>query len=623
MGEMTLRWDGTAAPPDHMPPAADAPGRDPRTEDDGWIDPGGLSPDPSLVALLPPTFLLEEGLLPWRRSGAATVVLCAFPRRSIRHLPRLRTALGGPVRLARTEPAMLARALQEVAGRPLALQAEKLRPAAASCRSLPGARIAGLSWLGGLALLAYALIEPLVVMGTLAALVALVLFLSAGLRVVAAWAVLRRDRPRTSSRVVPARLPVISLLVPLYHEAEVAGTLLPRMDALDYPRDRLDLCLILENDDDLTRAALERSELPPWARVVEVPEGTLRTKPRALNYALGFARGSIIGIYDAEDVPRPDHLRVVATTFAQRWPGTACLQGALDYFNHDRNWLARCFALEYASWFRVLLPGLERLGFALPLGGTTLFLRREALEAVGGWDAHNVTEDADLGILLARHGYRTEMIPITTDEEANARPWPWVRQRSRWLKGYAMTWAVHMRHPGKLWRDLGPKRFLGFQVMFAGTILQFALAPLLWSFWMIPLGLPHPLAAVVPERLLVLLSVLFLTTQVLDLAYAWMGARRAGKERLALWAPALLLYFPLCTVALYRALWEVARDPFRWDKTAHGLDLPSQVAAPPQPVLPRLDGRAEATRPPASPRRRRDAGTALGEASARTATLEA
>jgi hypothetical protein len=140
---------------------------------------------------------------------------------------------------------------------------------------------------------------------------------------------------------------------------------------------------------------------------------------------------------------------------------------------------------------------------------------------------------------------------------------------------------------------------------------------------MIPLGLPHPLAAVVPERLLVLLSVLFLTTQVLDLAYAWMGARRAGKERLALWAPALLLYFPLCTVALYRALWEVARDPFRWDKTAHGLDLPSQVAAPPQPVLPRLDGRAEATRPPASPRRRRDAGTALGEASARTATLEA
>jgi cellulose synthase/poly-beta-1,6-N-acetylglucosamine synthase-like glycosyltransferase len=374
---------------------------------------------------------------------------------------------------------------------------------------------------------------------------------------------------------------VISLLVPLYRETEIAGTLLARMDALDYPRDRLDLCLILEDDDRLTRETLERAIVPSWARIVEVPEGTLRTKPRALNYALNFARGSIIGVYDAEDVPAPDHLRCVAETFAQRWPGTACLQGSLDYFNHDANWLARCFALEYASWFRVLLPGLQRMGLALPLGGTTLFLRREALAAVGGWDAHNVTEDADLGILLARHGYRTEMIPIATQEEANARPWPWVRQRSRWLKGYAVTWAVHMRRPKRLWRDLGPRRFLGFQIMFAGTLLQFALAPLLWTFWLVPLGLLHPLATLLAPSLLVALSILFLASQLLDLAYAWIGARRAGKPGLALWAPTLMLYFPLATLASYRALWEVVHRPFRWDKTTHGIHLPAEVVAQP------------------------------------------
>ena len=604
MGEMTRLWDGTEDPPDHMAPEGDAPGRDMAREDEGWIDPGGLGPDPCLVAALPPVFMIEEGLLPWRRTGTATVVLCAFPRRSVRHLPRLRSALGGPVRLARTEPGVLARALRDHAARPLVHEAERLRPAAASCRSLPGRKIAIGAALGTLALLTYAALEPLTMLGALLGVATMVLIASSGLRLAAAWVTLRSDRPRTGASVVPARLPVISLLLPLYREAEVVGTLLPRLDALDYPRDRLDVCLILEHDDDLTRRALDRSALPSWARVVEVPEGTLRTKPRALNYALNFARGSVIGIYDAEDLPSPDHLRVVASTFAQRWPGTACLQGALDYFNHDSNWLARCFALEYASWFRVLLPGLQRLGFALPLGGTTVFLRREALEAVGGWDAHNVTEDADLGILLARHGYRTEMIPITTQEEANARLWPWVRQRSRWLKGYAVTWAVHMRRPDRLWRDLGPKRFIGFQVMFAGTILQFALAPLLWSFWLIPLGLPHPFAQVLPAGVLVLLSTVFLATQALDLAFAWIGARRAGKAHLALWAPTLALYFPLCTLALCRALWDMARDPFRWDKTTHGLDVPADAAAAPQPVLP---GRPTAAQPAQPARAGKDA----------------
>lgn len=587
MGESTLRWRRATARPDHRPPEGAAAAAGPqgtRAVDAGWVDLGAHPADPALLQVLPPAFMLEEGLLPWRRSGTTVVVLCAFPRRSAHHLPHLRGAFGGAVRLARTEPRMLARALRDAAGRPLALQAESLRPAIASCRSLPGPGIAGWASVGGLLLLALAVLAPVAVMAGLAGLAAVTLLLSAGLRLLAVSAILRRGRPRRGAQVVPARLPVVSLLVPLYRETEIAGTLLARMEAIDYPRDRLDLCLILEDDDRLTRETLERSALPSWARIIEVPEGTVRTKPRALNYALSFARGTIIGVYDAEDVPAPDHLRVVASTFAQRWPGTACLQGSLDYFNHDANWLARCFALEYAGWFRVLLPGLQRMGLALPLGGTTLFLRREALLAVGGWDAHNVTEDADLGILLARHGYRTEMIPITTLEEANARPWPWVRQRSRWLKGYAVTWAVNMRSPLRLWRDLGPRRFWGFQVMFAGTLLQFALAPLLWTFWLVPLGLPHPLAPVLPPSLLVALSILFLASQVLDLVYAWMGARRAGKPRLAAWAPTLMFYFPLATLASYRALWEVGRRPFRWDKTRHGIHLPGDVApAPSEP----------------------------------------
>ncbi|HVG48160.1 MAG TPA: glycosyltransferase family 2 protein [Rubellimicrobium sp.] len=562
MSEVVLRWRG--AEPRRRP--------DP-TPEFGTVDVAALPPDPRLAALLPARLALDEGVLPWRRIGTETVVLSADPASALSCLPALEAALG-PVRFARAEPRALRAALSRLIGRPHAARAERRLPAQASCRSLPGRRLSLAGGLGAALALLAAVLAPLAVLAALAAIGSLVLLLSAGLRLAAIAALLRRDRRDEGAEVLPARLPVISLLIPLYREPEIGGTILSRIAALDYPRELLDLCLILEDDDELTRRAVAAATMPPWAQVIVVPEGTIRTKPRALNYALDTARGSVIGIYDAEDLPAPDHLRRVAGAFARRGPRTACLQGALDYFNTDRNWMARCFTLEYASWFRVLLPGLERLGLALPLGGTTLFLRREALEAVGGWDAHNVTEDADLGIRLARHGYLTEMIPIVTQEEANARPWPWVRQRSRWLKGYAVTWAVHMRDPIRLWRDLGPRRFWGFQLMFLGTLVQFALAPVLWSFWLASVGLVHPLAPLLGPGLMTALLILFLGAQAIDIACAWMGARRAGKERLAAWAPTLILYFPLATLALGRAMWEVVRHPYRWDKTTHGIHLP-------------------------------------------------
>ena len=549
------------------------------------IDPLALPPDPLLTASLPPAWAMTQGLLPWRRAGGATIVLCADPGASLVHLDRLEPALGR-VRLAPAVPESLALALAKSMGRPLARQAELRVPPRASCRTLPGRALSRWALAAGGLLLTAVLLAPASTLLAFVLLASLVLVLLAALRLVAVTAELRADRSPKGAEVVPARLPVISVLVPLYREAEIAGTLLTRMETLDYPRALLDLCLIVEDNDAVTRRALEGSDLPAWAQIIEVPQGTLRTKPRALNYAMNFARGSIIGIYDAEDIPAPDHLRRVAETFARRDQSTACLQGALDYFNHDSNWIARCFTLEYGSWFRVLLPGIQRLGLALPLGGTTLFLRRKALETVGGWDAHNVTEDADLGLRLARHGFRTEMIAIATQEEANARLWPWVRQRSRWLKGYAITWAVHMRDPVALWRDLGPRAFWGVQVMFLGTLLQFALAPVLWSFWLIPFGVPHPLLTLMPGSVLVSLSILFLAAQVLDIAFAWIGARRSGKARLAIWAPTLIFYFPLATLALYRALWDVARDPFRWEKTAHGIHVPSGPVTPPPAPLP-------------------------------------
>ncbi len=231
---------------------------------------------------------------------------------------------------------------------------------------------------------------------------------------------------------------------------------------------------MLEERDDVTRNTLAQTDLPPWMKVIEVPYTSgLTTKPRALNYALDFCRGRIIGVWDAEDAPDPDQLETVARCFHAAPPEVACLQGILDYYNPRANWLSRCFTVEYATWWRIIMPGIARLGFVIPLGGTTLFFRREALEKVQGWDAHNVTEDADLGFRLARFGYRTELIPTVTYEEATCRPWAWIRQRSRWLKGFMVTYFVHMRRPHQLMADLGPRKFWGFQIFFLTAISQF------------------------------------------------------------------------------------------------------------------------------------------------------
>ena len=268
--------------------------------------------------------------------------------------------------------------------------------------------------------------------------------------------------------------------------------------------------------------------------------------------------------------PAPDQLRRVVQRFAERGPDVACLQGYLDFYNTDTNWMARCFTLEYAGWFRMILPALERMGFSIPLGGTTLFLRRDAIEEVGGWDSHNVTEDADLGLRLSRHGKLTELIPTATLEEANASLWPWVRQRSRWLKGYAMTYAVHMTDPVRLWRDVGGWRFLGVQLVFLGALLQLSLAPVLWSFWVIPFGVSHPALTLLGGPLTTLLFATLIGSGLVSTALFVVASRRSGRRWLWLWAPTLMLYFPLATIAAYKALWEAIRRPYFWDKTEHG-----------------------------------------------------
>jgi len=406
------------------------------------------------------------------------------------------------------------------------------------------------------------------------------LFVSAGMKSAAFIARMTVGDPtevvQPTSRT--KKLPKVSVLVPLFKETEIAHALIKRLSRLTYPKCLLDVVLILEEKDDLTQQTLAEIDLPPWMRAIIVPDGQPRTKPRAMNYALDFCEGDIIGIFDAEDAPDPDQITAVARRFQAAPPEVACLQGILDYYNPKRNWLARCFTIEYATWFRTVLPGMARLGFAIPLGGTTLYFRRDILEELGGWDAHNVTEDADLGFRLARHGYRTEIIGTVTGEEANCRAWPWVKQRSRWLKGYMTTYLVHMRHPRLLYRQLGATMFWGFQAHFITALSQFFLAPFLWSFWLICFGLPHPLDPYLPRATLLTFTHVFLAVEVLNIAIYTFSVSGKLHRHLMIWTPTMHLYTPLGTIAAYKALYEMIFAPFYWDKTSHGHSLETVAA---------------------------------------------
>ncbi|GGH57682.1 glycosyl transferase [Frigidibacter albus] len=569
----------------------------------------GQRPDPRLVDRLGAETCLRAAVLPWRRAGGATVIATARPDAFQALLPQL-TAEFGPCAMALAPERDIHAALLATRQTRLVRKAEAQVPADLSCRGADAARSARVALALLVMLAAALLLAPVLVLGALLAWTLVTLVLAQGLKLAALLVMLRpralagrgaEPMPEGVLPLLPARrgrpdrLPMVSIMVPMFREHDIAPRLVQRLGRLDYPKELLDVLLVVEEEDDVTRTALAGAVLPHWMRVVVVPQGPIKTKPRALNFALNFCRGSIIGVYDAEDAPDADQIHKVVRRFAEAPEDVVCLQGILDFYNPRTNWLSRCFTVEYASWFRVVLPGIARLGLVVPLGGTTLFFRRGPLEDLGGWDAHNVTEDADLGLRLARRGYRTELIDTVTGEEANCRALHWVKQRSRWQKGYAMTWGVHMRNPARLWRELGAWRMFGFQVMFLGSLTQSLLAPLLWTFWVLALGLPHSFAAALPGWMLPAMTALFLGSEAVNILCGLWAVRGPKHRHLAPWVPTLHLYHPLGTLSAWKALHEVVTKPFYWDKTQHGLfdgnhDAEDEAAseAPPRFALPTM-----------------------------------
>jgi cellulose synthase/poly-beta-1,6-N-acetylglucosamine synthase-like glycosyltransferase len=420
-------------------------------------------------------------------------------------------------------------------------------------------------------------VVPAVAVPVATTVLTLILVAYAVSRGLAAFTAVERSQPRRPLRT--AELPVYTVLVPLYKEDAGMAHLVRSLKRLDYPAEKLDIQFLVEADDAITQKAIRREATTLRCRMTICPPGVPRTKPRALNVGLRQARGELVTIYDAEDRPDPRQLRVAAETFAAAPPDLAAVQARLSIDHLDDNWLTTMFAVEYACLFDHVMPMLAKRRLLILLGGTSNHFRRRALVAVGGWDPYNVTEDADLSIRLARRGYRIAMIDSDTWEEAPIAIGAWLKQRSRWFKGYIQTWLVHNRRPLATVRELGLANAAVMHLSIVGALaagvahiaflvqLLFAAVGLVpvfsGAFWLVAVQAG---AAAIGYGMSVTLGVRSVVKN---------GAVRIRRRELVY----LPVYWFLMGCAVLIAVHDIVRRPHHWRKTTHGVAVrPARTA---------------------------------------------
>lgn len=378
--------------------------------------------------------------------------------------------------------------------------------------------------------------------------------------------------------------PVYTILCPLYKEAAVLPQFIQAINALEYDRRKLQVLILLEENDAETIAAAESLNLPEHYEVVIVPHSLPKTKPKACNYGLRIARGEYVVIYDAEDVPDPDQLQKAYAAFRMLGERVACIQSKLNFYNPHQNLLTRAFTAEYSLWFDLVLTGLQSIHAPIPLGGTSNHFKTATLRALGGWDAFNVTEDADLGMRLVKRGYRTAIIDSTTFEEANSNLKNWYWQRTRWIKGYMQTYLVHTRRLRDFRGGSHPLQGLFFQLVIGGKVLSLFINPLMWTLTILYFTLRSSIGPTVeqffPPAILYMAVTSLIFGNFLYMYYYMMGCAKRGYYELIKVAALIPLYWLAMSVAAWRSLYEVMRKPHHWSKTKHGLHLqPVPVAA--------------------------------------------
>ncbi len=378
--------------------------------------------------------------------------------------------------------------------------------------------------------------------------------------------------------------PTYTIFCPLYKEWQVAPQFVEAMQKLDYPHEKLQVLFLLEENDTETIEKIGASSLPPHFQILVVPHSKPKTKPKAMNYGLNYVSGEYVVIYDAEDMPEVDQLKKAVLAFKKVGADVACIQAKLNFYNPQQNTLTRLFSAEYSLWFDLVLPGFQSISAPIPLGGTSNHFKIGTLRELGGWDAFNVTEDCDLGMRLAKRGYKTAIVDSTTHEEANSDVLNWYNQRSRWIKGYMQTYFVHMRNPKKYFSNGKGKDFFLFQLIVGGKILSLFINPLMWittiCYFLFRADLAVFIEPLFPGPILYIGVFSLVFGNFLYLYYYMLGCVKRGYDGLIKYIFLVPFYWLGMSFAAWQALYEIIVKPHYWAKTVHGLHLaPAQTIA--------------------------------------------
>jgi len=371
--------------------------------------------------------------------------------------------------------------------------------------------------------------------------------------------------------------PKYTVFCPLYKETAVLPQFTKAMSQLDYPKDKLEIMLLLEADDQETIQAAKAMNLPSYFRIIVVPHSVPKTKPKACNYGLAHATGEYAVIYDAEDIPDTDQLKKAILAFKQADDKTICIQAKLNYYNPNQNLLTRLFTAEYSLWFDLILTGLQSIHAPIPLGGTSNHFRTKDLGVLEGWDPFNVTEDADLGMRIVKRGYHTAIIDSMTMEEANSQLKNWFKQRSRWVKGYMQTYLVHMRRPGEFISDIKKPHVITFQLIVGGKILSMLINPVMWTMTISYFAFRSSVGLFIESLYLTPIFYLAAFTLVIGnflyMYYYMIGLAKREQWELIKYTFFVPFYWLAMSTAAAYAAWELVVRPHHWNKTNHGLHL--------------------------------------------------
>jgi len=375
--------------------------------------------------------------------------------------------------------------------------------------------------------------------------------------------------------------PSYTVFCPLYKEWKVIPQFVNAMSNLDYPKDKLQVMLLLEEDDRETIDAIKNIDLPSYFEIVVVPDSYPKTKPKACNYGLNLATGDFAVIYDAEDIPDPLQLKKSVLGFAKSDISTVCLQAKLNFYNAKQNLLTKVFTAEYSLWFDLILTGLQSVNAPIPLGGTSNHFKTQALRLMKGWDSFNVTEDADLGIRLVKNGYKTAILDSQTLEEANSNLKNWFHQRSRWIKGYIQTYLVHTRDFASFLPEKKVFNILSMELIIGGKVLSLFINPLMWAitityFVLRPIAGPF-ISSFFPAPVLYIGVISLVAGNFLYLYYYMIGCAKHGHYGLIQYIYLVPFYWLTMSIASWIALIQLFTAPHYWPKTKHGLHLEQKI----------------------------------------------